>query len=288
MHETRATSTLDGAMGTRDDFTPNGLVTLTTDFGTRDGYVGAMKGVLLSIAPQLGIHDLAHHVEPQSIEHGATVLRSACPWFPAGTVHVGVVDPGVGTERAPVVILAGGHAFVGPDNGLFGPVVARLDGAQAAYRIERHGSLARYLPRHRSSTFDGRDLFSPVAAVLASGLVPPSAVGGAHALVQLPGTEPVSVPGGIEGQIAYYDHFGNAITNVTVQHLADLGAGARVVRLPGDLRAPLRETYGDAAPGEVLAVIGSEGFVEIAVRDGSARSRLAFDTGTTIRIERAG
>ena len=273
-------------MSTRDGLTPNGLVTLTSDFGTRDAYVGAMKGVVLSIAPQLRVHDVAHQIEPQNVEHGATVLRGACPYFPTGTVHVAVIDPGVGTERAPVVIVAGGHAFVGPDNGLFGPVVARLGGLQGAHRIERHGALARYLPRHRSSTFEGRDLFSPVAAVLAAGLLAPSAVGPTHALVQLPGTEPVRVPGGIEGQIAYYDHFGNAITNVTAQHLADLGPDARDVRLPGGVRVALHATYGDAAPGEILAVIGSEGFLEIAVRDGSARARLALDTGSTIRIGR--
>lgn len=272
-------------MTSNDDFAPNRLVTLTTDFGTRDAYVGAMKGVMLSIAPQLGIHDIAHQIEAQSIAHGATVLRGACPWFPAGTVHVGVVDPGVGTERAPVVIVAGGHAFVGPDNGLFGPVVGRLGGVHAAYRIERTPGLAHHLPRHRSATFEGRDLFSPVAALLAAGLVAPGAVGPRHALVRLPGTEPTRVPGAIEGQIAYYDHFGNAITNVPVQMLADLGSGERVVRLPGDVCAMLRDTYGQGVPGEVLAVVGSEGFVEIAVRDGSARARLALDTGTAVRIE---
>jgi S-adenosylmethionine hydrolase len=271
-------------MTVRDDLSPNRLVTLTTDFGTRDAYVGAMKGVLLSIAPELAIHDVAHDVDPQRIEHGAAVLRGACPYFPSGTVHVGVIDPGVGTERAPVVIVAGGHAFVGPDNGLFGPVVARLGGAHAAYRIERTPALAHHLPRQRSSTFHGRDLFAPVAALLAAGIVAPSAVGPRHTVVQLPGTEPVRVPGGIEGQIAYYDHFGNAITNVPVQMLAELGQGERVVRLPGDRRAVLRETYGDGAPGEILAVVGSEGLVEIAVRDGSARSTLALDTGTTILI----
>lgn len=266
-------------------FTPNGIVTLTTDFGTHDAYVGAMKGVILSIAPRLAIHDVAHQIEPQSIEHGATVLRGACPWFPSGTVHVAVVDPGVGTERAPVVILAGGHALVGPDNGLFGPVIDRLGGLDAAFRIERHGGLARHLPRQTSTTFHGRDLFSPVAAVLGAGLLPPSAVGRTHALVQLPGTEPARVPGAIEGLVAYHDHFGNAISNVAVHHLASLGPAPYVVRLPGDAVVRLRDTYGDAAPGEVLAVIGSEGFVEIAVRDGSARARLALDAGTRIRVE---
>ena len=274
-------------MSGRDTFSPSGIVTVTTDFGTRDAYVGAMKGVMLSVAAHLRIHDVAHHIDAQDIEHGATVLRGACPWFPEGTVHVAVIDPGVGTERAPVVIVAGGQAFVGPDNGLFGPVVARLGGLTAAYRIDRHGGLGRYLPRHRAITFEGRDLFAPVAAVLAAGLLPPPAVGRTHALVQLPGTDPVRVPGAIEGQIAYYDHFGNAITNVAAHHLATLGSGSLAVRLPGDLRVALRETYGDAAPGEMLAVIGSEGFLEIAVRDGSAQRRLALDTGTLIRVEEA-
>ncbi|HEY8515127.1 MAG TPA: SAM-dependent chlorinase/fluorinase [Candidatus Binatia bacterium] len=266
---------------------PNGIVTITTDFGTRDAYVGAMKGVMLSISPTLQIHDIAHQIEPQNIEHGATVLRGACPWFPPGSVHVAVVDPGVGTERAPVVIVAGGQAFVGPDNGLFGPVVARLGGPQAAYRLDRQGKLARYLPHRHASTFEGRDLFAPAAAVLAARLLTPADIGRPHDLVQLPGTEPVHVPGAIEGQVTYYDHFGNAITNVTAQHLESLGAASYVVRLPGDERVPLVRTYGDAAPGAILAVIGSEGFVEIAVRDGSARARLGLATGTTIRVEPA-
>jgi S-adenosylmethionine hydrolase len=273
-------------MTTRDEFTPNGLVTLTTDFGTRDAYVGAMKGVMLRIAPQLGIHDVAHAIEPQSVVHGATVLRGACPWFPPGTVHVGVVDPGVGTERAPVVVVAGGHAFVGPDNGLFGAVVERLGGLHAAYRIERTPALAHHLPRHRSATFEGRDLFSPVAAVLAAGILAPSAVGTRHELVRLPAIEPARVRDGIEGQITYFDHFGNAITNVPVQRLQELGSGGCIVRLPGDVQAALRDTYGRGAPGEILAVVGSEGLVEIAVRDGSARARLALEPGTPVRIER--
>jgi len=266
-------------------FTPNGIVTLTTDFGTRDAYVGAMKGVLLAIAPQLRIHDVAHGVEPQNVAHAATVLRGACPWFPAGTVHIAVVDPGVGTARAPVLILAGGQAFVGPDNGLFAPVVARLDGAQASYRIDPHGDLARHLPRRRATTFDGRDLFAPVAALLAAGLLAPHAVGPTHSLLPLPVSEPVHVPGAIEGRIAYYDHFGNAITNVGSQHLAVLGAGPFVVLLPGAETVALRATYGDAPHGAMLALIGSEGLVEIAVRDGSARARLALDVGTAIRVE---
>jgi S-adenosylmethionine hydrolase len=272
-------------MSAQDDFSPNGILTLTTDFGTRDAYVGAMKGVALGIAPQLRIHDVAHEIEPQSIEHGATVLRGACPWFPAGTVHVAVVDPGVGTDRAPVVILAGGQAFVGPDNGIFGPVVARLGGPHAVYRMDRHGRLARYLPRRPTSTFEGRDVFAPAAAVLAAGLLAPSEIGRPHDLVQLPGTEPVRGPGAIEGEITYYDHFGNAITNVASAHLESLGAGRCIVTLPGGLRVPLHGTYGDAAPGEVLAVVGSEGFVEVAVRDGSARARLGLPTGTTIRVQ---
>jgi hypothetical protein len=267
--------------------TPNGIVTVTTDFGTRDAYVGAMKGVMLSIAPQLRIHDLAHEIEAQNIEHGATVLRGACPWFPQGTVHVAVVDPGVGTDRAPVLIVAGGQAFVGPDNGLFGPVAARLGGLQAAYRLDRQGKLARFLPHRHASTFEGRDLFAPAAAALAAGLLAPADIGRAHDLVQLPGTVPVRVPGAIEGEVTYYDRFGNAITNVTAEHLLALGEPPYVVRLPGDERVALVKTYGDAAPGALLAVIGSEGFLEIAVRDGSAHARLGLATGTVIRVERA-
>jgi S-adenosylmethionine hydrolase len=268
-------------------FTPNGIVTFTTDFGTRDAYVGAMKGVVLTIAPQLRIHDVAHDVEPQNVAHGGTVLRGACPWFPAGTVHLAVIDPGVGTARAPVVVLAGGHAFVGPDNGLFAAVAARLGGAHAAYRIDPTGVLARHLPARPATTFAGRDLFAPVAALLAAGVIEPQAVGAAHVLTPPPAPAAAQRSGdAIAGELAYHDHFGNAITTITVEDVHTLGDGRLVVRLPDEQRIAVHATYGDAAPGALLALIGSEGFVEIAVRDGSAQTRLGLAIGTTIRVER--
>ncbi|TNF36216.1 MAG: hypothetical protein EP329_05440, partial [Deltaproteobacteria bacterium] len=145
---------------------PNGIVTLTSDFGTADGYVGAMKGVMTRIGPALRLHDIAHDVPAQDVSHGAGTLATASRWFPTGTVHLAVVDPGVGTDRAPVVVLAGGHAFVGPDNGLLveaARVTARASrpegpaGPVSAWRIAAHPHL---LP-NRSSTFHGRDVFAP-------------------------------------------------------------------------------------------------------------------------------
>lgn len=265
-------------------FTPNGIVTLTTDFGTRDAYVGAMKGVLLVIGPRLRLHDVAHDVEPQNVLHGGIVLRDACPYFPEGTVHLAVVDPGVGTARAPVVALAGGHAFVAPDNGLLAPVLERLGAPHAAHRIERGGALARHLPARPAATFDGRDLFAPAAAALAAGLVRPADVGPAHALLEHATLAPARQGDAVVGRVVYRDRFGNLVTDVRVADLAGLGPGPCAVQLPDGTRLVLRRTYGEVASGALLALVGSEGHVEIAVRDGSAHARLALEPGAAIRV----
>ncbi len=264
-------------------FVPCGIVTLTTDFGTSDGYVGAMKGVLLREAPGLGVFDLAHGVEPQNVSHAAAVLRTACPWYPAGTVHLGVVDPGVGTERAGLVVLAGGHAFVGPDNGLFGLVALALGGMTDARRIDPTGALAAIVSATPSATFHGRDVFAPTAAVLASGHVAPADVGPVHQPVQPP-TPPVRAePGGLAGCVTYVDRFGNAVTNVPAIDLPGFPTTAYTA-IAATETVDLVRTYADVAEGTLCAVVGSEGFVEIAIRGGNATARLRLKTGSPVRV----
>jgi len=266
-------------------FTPAGIVTLTTDFGTRDGYVGAMKGVLLRHASGLAIHDLAHEVTPQDVEHGAAVLRSACPCFPAGTVHVGVIDPGVGTGRAAVAIFAGGHAFVGPDNGLFALVAAALGGVDEARRIDRTGALAAVLPGVPSATFHGRDVFAPTAAVLASGHVAPADVGPLHEPTDLAAAEFQNLEGVVRGRITHVDRFGNAITDIPAARLVGCPATPYVVSV-GDRELELVRTYAEVDEGAPCAVVSSDGFVEIAVRDGSAAATLGIRPYVEVRARR--
>jgi S-adenosylmethionine hydrolase len=268
----------------RGAFRPNRIVTLTTDFGTSDAYVGALKGVLLRIDAELRLHDLCHEVPPQDVAHGGRVLRGACPYFPAGTVHLAVVDPGVGTERAPIVALAGDQAFVGPDNGLFAEVLAALGGGRAR-RIEPTPELAPHFPEVASATFHGRDVFAPAAGLLASGLARFEDLGPEHALAAAARSRSRHAKGGLVGRITHHDRFGNAITDLTAADLAELGPGYRVTLSDGTAVAIAR-TYGDAPAGETVALIGSEGFLEIAIAGGSARSRGPLAAGGAVRVER--
>ena len=266
-------------------FEPNGVLTLTTDFGTRDGYVGAMKGRLASHSTRLVIHDLAHAIEPQNVALGAATLRSACPYFPDGTVHLGVVDPGVGTQRAGIVVLAGHHAFVGPDNGLFSLVAEKLGGIHEAREIDRQGALASALPATTATTFHGRDIFAPTAAALALGEVRFEEIGPPHSPVDLALDRPHVDGSGMAGRVTHVDGFGNAITNISASELPGFPEEPYVAEV-GEYEITVARTYGSVAPGERLALVGSEGFLEIAVREGSAAATLGLDTGTKVFLTR--
>lgn len=266
-------------------FAPNGLVTLTTDFGSSDGYVGAMKGVLLSVSTELRLHDLAHGLPPQDIEHAAGVLRAACPWFPPGTVHLAVIDPGVGTARAPVVARAGGQVFVGPDNGLFGPVLAELGGATIVRRVDPQGRLGPWLRGDEINTFHGRDIFAPAAGLLAAGRIAVPEVGPPHTLLTWERVPPRRMDdGGLTGRVTGTDRFGNAVTDMHRAMLDGVPRAAMEVSLADGRRLPVLRTYGEVPAGEALALFGSEGFVEIAVRGGSARNRLGLRRGAVVRL----
>ncbi len=262
-------------------FSPTGLVTLTSDFGTRDGYVGAMKGVILSVDPGLRMVDLAHDLPPQDVRAGALALASSVPHFPVGTVHLAVVDPGVGTGRAHLVILAGGHALVGPDNGLLLQTAGALGGADAAWRIHCGRSWAA----GAAPTFHGRDVFAPAAARLASGRLRPEDAGPAiHALVDLPALAPLTLLSrgrGITGQVIVVDRYGNCITNIPADAVVP---GAPQLVVTGGARLPLMRTYGDVPAGTALALVGSSGRLEIALRDGSAAEELGLGPGAPVSV----
>jgi len=245
------------------------LVTLTTDLGTADGYVGAMKGVLQRTAPGVVVVDIAHDVPRHDIAAGAHALATAAPWFPAGTVHVGVVDPGVGGSRRGVVVVARQQLFVGPDNGLFS--LAAPEPA-AAYEIAAPGFRAERV----SPTFHGRDLFAVAAARLAAGAAPEE-VGPRVALVGRLAEDATGSAGA--HRVVHVDAFGNLITDIAAEAVP---AGARV-RVGGRDVGPLCRTFEDVARGELLAYVGSGGTVAIAVREGSAAERLG--TGRAAPVE---
>jgi S-adenosylmethionine hydrolase len=262
------------------------IITLTTDFGQTDSYVGAMKGVILDICPQARLVDISHGIRPQSLQQAAYVLATAVPYFPRGTVHLVVVDPGVGSARRPVAVQTERATYVAPDNGLLGLV---LDQAPARLAIQLTG--ARYRLPMVSATFHGRDVFAPAAAYLASG-IDPGVMGDPvplSDLVTLPTLRPRPLPGGVwQGEILNVDHFGNLVTNLRLpatdaQHLASAPQFAVVVG--GERLAGLSRTFADVEPGELVAYAGSGGYLEIAVREGSAATRLGVDIGDRIRFE---
>ena len=314
------------------------LVTLTTDFGTADGYVGTMKGVILSIAPDAQLVDISHEIAPQNVRQAAYVLYTAYPFFPPHTVHLVVVDPGVGSARRPIALRTPAGYFVGPDNGVFSYVMAR-EPVEALVELRD----PRYRLPQVSHTFHGRDVFAPAAAHLAAG-VPITALGP-------PVLDPVTfpppcleiTPEGITGEVLHADRFGNVITSIgKLMWVGDelvlepafqdagsrmqdagcrkqdaggrkqeaggrkqgagsrkqeagsrrweAGSGRRVrfkadgatVVVAGREIAGVRHTYAEVAPGEVLALVGSEGHLEIAVREGSAARRLGLRSGDRV------
>jgi S-adenosylmethionine hydrolase len=271
-----------------DTWKPSGVVTLLTDFGNEDPYVGMMKGVLLSAAPGLALVDLTHGVPPQCVRVGAWFLAHSFGYFPRGTVHVAVVDPGVGSGRRLLVAEDRGHAFLAPDNGLLGPVLSdearvfELDGA----RFAREGT---------SRTFHARDILAPAAAALARGLAP-AAAGlrpvEPEAGVSFPRPRGLA-PGRIECEVMLADRYGNLILSARPEDLS----GELHGHPGGDLERwiveaagrtiPLRGAYAEAAPGELLALVDSYGALEIAVREGSAAARLGLRQGDMVVLARS-
>lgn len=241
------------------------ILTLLTDFGSF--YPAAVKGVILSKARNVILVDIAHDIPPQDVRAGAFALLSTARYFPSGTIHLGVVDPGVGSERLSIVVESGGHLFVGPDNGLLMPA-ARSLGTPRAYKI------ALDLPS--SHTFHGRDVFAPAAALLVTGSSPQD-MGPEIRPKELSFGTPRRTKKGIEGAIIYTDRFGNLITN-----MRKLPSGQ--VRLKG-IKLKIVETYSQARRIEPLITVGSHGFVEIAVNKGSAAEAFGLKAGDRIELE---
>ncbi len=255
------------------------LVTLTTDFGDASPYVAVMKGVILSINPAARLLYLTHRVPPQDVRHADYVLGTAVPFFPPGTIHLAVIDPGVGTERNPIAVGAGGQFLVGPDNGVFTRAVKALGGPVCVRKLAE--------PRFRrpavSATFHGRDVFAPAAAHLSLGTDPAEMGPPLDRMVELEPRSAVCWGNRCRGEVQFVDGFGNLITNVPSAAVTALPTR---VALGASDPHPVRwvRTYADAAAGELVSLFSSDGYFEIAVVNGSAARRLGAGVGTPVEL----
>jgi S-adenosyl-L-methionine hydrolase (adenosine-forming) len=254
----------------------SGVITLLTDFGLRDPFVGIMKGVILSRFAGARLVDLTHDIAPQDIAEASLWLAESFEWFPLGTVHVAVVDPGVGTDRPAIAVAAHGHFFVGPDNGLLAPATDS-DKGRTVHAID-HSKLNERTP---SRTFHGRDVFAPCAAAMASG------ISLAEVGPRLEGMAPSKLPGSsregdvVHGVVVTVDRFGNLMTNLRAEqipHAIEVRIGTRAVPIP------IRGTYAEARAGEDLALINSFGYLEIARSGGHAASGLSLGKGSRVAV----
>jgi S-adenosylmethionine hydrolase len=254
--------------------TPPRIVTLTTDFGVGSGYVAEMKGRLLHARSSFTIVDIAHDVPAHDIRAAAWLVAHACPAFPSGTLHVIVVDPGVGTHRRMVWVRAGGHDYLAPDNGVLTRILARAP-ADAAREL--------ILPPDASTTFHGRDVFAPAAAALVDGAAPESLGAPAAGLSTFPIPVPKESPVGMEGEVVHIDPFGNLLTNLPAELLPRLVAAGRLV-VGGRAVTRIVRTYGEATPGTPVALVGSQGVIEAAVVQGRADVTLKAAIGTPVLL----
>lgn len=268
---------------TGTDFDPCGVLTLTTDFGHKGPFVATMKGMILTRFPAARIVDLTHETDACFPSEAGFWLAHAYSYFPRGTTHVAVVDPGVGTQREIIAVVLDGHAFLAPDNGLLAPLAER-DGA-AVFTLDLR-SPARLHLGPISDTFHGRDVFAPIGAGLASGELRPESLGPRTASV-IPSwiEEPTTTRHGVTGVVVAVDHFGNLISNIGSAHLARFD---QPIVLAGGHRFELRRTYGLVKPGEYLALINSFDALELARAEQSAADGLGLSRGAPVEVRERG
>jgi hypothetical protein len=260
----------------------NRTITLLTDFGLSDVYVGVMKGAIAQINPQLKVIDITHDIGPQNITAARFCLMTAYAYFPTETVHIAVVDPGVGSSRRAIAIQCANCFLVGPDNGLFSGVLSR-ERAIACVQLTNPQYWRTPQP---SSTFHGRDIFAAVGAHLATGVrleelgeaIDPSS------LVQLQIPNCTVTATGIEGCVQYVDRFGNLITNIPNNCIKSNNWSVKIDRISDAILIPSGETYNDCQPGDLVAIIGSDGWLEISVNGDSAQSVLKLECGAIVQL----
>ena len=261
----------------------SGVITITTDFGHQGPFVGVMKGRILSRFAEARIIDLTHEIVVHWPAEAGFWLARAFGYFPPGTVHVAVVDPGVGPSRDIIIVTAAGHLFFAPDNGLLAPIVGRH--ADAIIIRLAPAALVRYGIEHASATFHGRDIFAPLAAELASGRCGPQDLGERiKTLVPSWVDEPAVDGRHVTGLVMTIDHFGNLITNIDASLIGHLRA-PRVIA--GNHTFELKRTYGDVRPGDYLALVNSFGVIEIARAEQSAADGLGLSRGAPVMVRDA-
>ena len=253
------------------------IITLLTDFGLKDHFAGVLKGVIAGIAPKTRVIDITHEVEPYCVAHARFLLGQSWPYFPHGTIHVAIVDPGVGSDRRPILVEAHGHRFVGPDNGLFSDLLAA---PTAKVRLIANSSL--FLPEV-SATFHGRDVFAPVAAHLSLG-VAASRIGPPirDAVRLTAGSAVQDSKGAWPGQIVHVDRFGNLITNLPTNCIP--ANGRFILKAASHELRKVAVSYSAIPPGEPALVAGSSGFLEIAANQDSAARLLGLSVGTGVKL----
>ncbi len=264
------------------------LITLTTDFGQRDGFVGVMKGVILSINLDARFVDITHEIAPQNIQQGAFLLANSVPYFPAAAIHVCVVDPGVGSTRRALAVQVGETTFVGPDNGVLSRAVQTLAARSGVQPRGFHLNNPRYWLPRVSTTFHGRDIFAPSAAHISRG-VPLEQLGRpVDDWITLAPPAPVHRDDRLIGHVIYIDHYGNIVSDITEREIDQLGRGKPIVEIGGHHIHGLVQTYSDVEPGEFAALIGSPWKLEVAQREGNAAEALDVRVGDEVVLRIAG
>ncbi len=265
--------------GTR--LTTSGIITLTTDFGESDPYVAMMKGVILFINPDAKIIDITHQIPAGSIQEGGLIIKESYKYFPSGTVHVGIVDPGVGGKRRPITVLTGNHFFVGPDNGLFSSIIETQGHTDIIHLKEK-----RYWMHKISPTFHGRDIFAPVAAHLSLGVNPFLLGEKIDNPTTLSYPSPSKKNSDLVGEVIRVDHFGNLITNITKEHLSPfLKSKVLIIKIGSLTLKKISTTYNDVPEGQPLALIGSSNLLEIAVNMGRATDYFSQDKLIGMKVQ---
>ncbi len=256
------------------------IITLLTDFGTKDHYVASMKGVILKINPQCCMIDVSHQVTPHDIQEGAFVLANAYSYFPKGTIHLAVVDPGVGGARKPLLLVTPDYYFVGPDNGLF-TLITQRESVEQIIALDRK----KYHLSKVSTTFHGRDIFAPVAAHLSLGIKPSVLGHKIDSSLCLGFQGPFVKEGELFGEIFHVDIFGNLVSNINERTLIRFTRGHPfVIRVGRKFIPGLKQGYWEGKEGEPIALLGSAGFLEISVREGNAQKKLKVRRGDSISI----
>ena len=255
------------------------ILTLTTDFGTSDWFVGTMKGVILGICPEVGIIDITHEIAPGDIRSAAFSLAAAEGYFPKGTIHLVVVDPGVGSDRAALAAETDSAIFIGPDNGVLSPVLESKTWKRCV-RIENE----KYRLPSVSRTFHGRDIFAPAAAHLGAGVDLGELGPAMERIVRLDWPAAVSEEGGWKGEVIHIDRFGNAITNIVEE--PGVAASDLEVELADGSMAPVADCYSAVGKNQPVAVFGSSGRLEIALNAGNAAKAPGVQLGATVRLKK--